>query len=175
MNLLVSSRFPCLEIFFAVSRCSDSEIEFDRKIRLLSKRKSAIPSLPRFLPSRITDNRVLPALDGRRRARVGSGRKIWTKERERKGKEETRGRRERYRVLNVSNSIIPNAQRKVANSIRGPSLPLEYHPFDFANNVFVSSPLSDFSPPRPEEEPGRSILKYRDTLNIVSPSLPLPP
>lgn len=158
MNLLVSSRFPCLEIFFAVSRCSDSEIEFDRKIRLLSKRKSAIPSLS---PSRITDNRVLPALNGRRRARVGSGRKIWTKERERKGKEETRGRRERYRVLNVSNSIIPNAQRKVANSIRGPSLPLEYHPFDFANNVFVSSPLSDVSPPRPKEEPGRSILKYR--------------
>ena len=100
---------------------------------------------------------------------MGSGRKIWTKERGRKGKEETRGRRERYRVLNVSNSIIPNAQRKVANSIRGPFLPLEYHPFDFANNVFVSSPLSDFSPPRPEEEPGRSILKYRDTLNIVSP------
>lgn len=158
MNLLVSSRFPCLDIFFAVPRCSDSETEFDRKIRLLSKRKSAIPSLS---PSRITDNRVLPALDGRRRARVGSGRKIWTKERGRKGKEETRGRRERYRVLNVSNSIIPNAQRKVANSIRGPSLPLEYHPFDFANNVFVSSPLSDFSSPRPEEEPGRSILKYR--------------
>ena len=157
-NSLVSSRFPCLEIFFAVSKCSDSEIEFDRKIRLLSKRKSAILSLS---PSRITDNRVLPALDGRRRARVGSGRKIWTKERGRKGKEETRGRRERYRVLNVSNSIIPNAQRKVANSIRGPSLPLEYHPFDFANNVFVSSPLSDFSSPRPEEEPGRSILKYR--------------
>lgn len=157
MNLLVSSRFPCLDIFFAVPRCSDSETEFDRKIRLLSKRKSAIPSLS---PSRITDNRVLPALDGRRRARVGRGRKIWTKERGRKGKEETRGRRERYRVLNVSNSIIPNAQRKVANSIR-PSLPLEYHPFDFANNVFVSSPLSDFSSPRPEEEPGRSILKYR--------------